>query len=72
MGVSGGCPYLNFFLTVHHGWINDIPVEVILSWPRPNYENLETRGNAFLAVTTLFLVLAALFVGLRIYSRVIV
>jgi hypothetical protein len=52
--------------------INDIPVEIILNWPRPNYKNPETRGDAFLVITTLFLALASIFVGLRIYSRVVV
>jgi hypothetical protein len=52
--------------------VNDIPVDVIMSWPRPNYKNPETRGNSFIVINTIVLSVAAFFVAVRIYSRVII
>ncbi|OAL56539.1 hypothetical protein IQ07DRAFT_554538 [Pyrenochaeta sp. DS3sAY3a] len=36
------------------------PVEVLLSWPTPNYENPITRGNALIIVNSIFISLATL------------
>ncbi|KAF1365915.1 hypothetical protein EJ07DRAFT_53053, partial [Lizonia empirigonia] len=48
------------------------PVEVILSWPTPNYANPVTRGNALLVVNSIFIALVVIFVGLRMYTRLII
>jgi hypothetical protein len=47
-----------------------VPLEVQLSWPRPNYKNPTTRGNAagIVIVTTTAMTLVV--VALRVYTRV--
>jgi hypothetical protein len=46
------------------------PVDVILSWPLPNYVNpTDVRGPGILIVTGIFFPIAALMVGLRIFTR---
>jgi len=49
----------------------EIPVEVLLSWPKPNYVNPVTRGPGMLAVSCIFLPLSMISVSLRIYRRTI-
>lgn len=46
--------------------------QVILSWPTPNYANPVTRGNALLVVNSIFIALVVIFVGLRMYTRLII
>lgn len=48
------------------------PVEVLLSWPTPNYENPTTRGDALLIVNSIFLSLAVITVSLRMYTRLMI
>ncbi|CAK3894328.1 unnamed protein product [Lecanosticta acicola] len=48
------------------------PVEVILSWPTPNYLDPPTRGEALLVLMVLFSALVLIAVLGRFYSRVIV
>lgn len=48
------------------------PVEVLLSWPAPNYVNPVTRGNALLIINIIFITLVALTVGLRLYTRLVI
>jgi hypothetical protein len=38
----------------------------------PNYENPETRGNALTILNSVFLSFAAIFIGLRLYTRMFV
>jgi hypothetical protein len=50
--------------------MRDIPVEVMLSWPLPNYQNPETRGNSLLIVNAVLMSLVTFVVFLRLYVRV--
>ncbi|KAL6713401.1 hypothetical protein ACLMJK_008866 [Lecanora helva] len=43
--------------------------EIIASWPKPNYDNPETRGPALTIVNIIFIILVFVFVGLRYYTR---
>ncbi|KAH9863176.1 hypothetical protein IAQ61_009453 [Plenodomus lingam] len=45
------------------------PYEVLISWPRPNYDSPVTRGNALVLVNSIFLGLVVITVGLRLYTR---
>lgn len=45
------------------------PLDVILSWPAPDYEHPKTRGNALLVTITIFSILVVAAVGGRFYSR---
>lgn len=48
------------------------PLEVILTWPTPNYDNPHTRGEALLVLMVIFSFLVLLAVLGRFYSRLIV
>ncbi|KAF9699265.1 hypothetical protein EKO04_003181 [Ascochyta lentis] len=48
------------------------PIEVILTWPTPNYANPVTRGDALLVVNSIFIALVVITVGLRMYTRLII
>lgn len=48
------------------------PVEVILSWPTPNYNDPETRGDTLLILMVIFSVLVVLACLGRFYSRIII
>lgn len=45
------------------------PVEVILTWPRPNYTNPENRGPTLMIVELTILPLALICLALRLYVR---
>lgn len=45
------------------------PLEVLYSWPDPNYVDPVTRGSALLVVNCVFVSIAVLFVGARLYTR---
>ncbi|KAF3004185.1 hypothetical protein E8E13_006247 [Curvularia kusanoi] len=45
------------------------PIDVILTWPTPNYVNPETRGNALVVVNSILIALVVMIVGLRMYTR---
>ncbi|KAF1810453.1 hypothetical protein P152DRAFT_98877 [Eremomyces bilateralis CBS 781.70] len=49
--------------------MRDIPLEVLLTWPTPNYDDPVTRGSALIIVNSIFISLVALAVGLRLYAR---
>jgi hypothetical protein len=49
--------------------IKPVPLEVIASWPTPNYTNPERRGPALIIVNSILLPLALIVVGLRLYTR---
>ncbi|KAF2765627.1 hypothetical protein EJ03DRAFT_377627 [Teratosphaeria nubilosa] len=45
------------------------PLDVILSWPKPNYVDPATRGPASVVVSLIFAVLMLIVVSLRLYCR---
>jgi hypothetical protein len=49
----------------------DPPVAVVLSWPKANYINPETRGNAVVILEGVLLALCYIIVALRVYTRAI-
>lgn len=48
------------------------PIEVWLNWPRANYDNPQTSGNALIISNVIFMILTILAVGLRLYTRIVV
>ncbi|CAE7207985.1 hypothetical protein PTTW11_09771 [Pyrenophora teres f. teres] len=48
------------------------PLDVILSWPTPNYVDPQTRGPALVIVNSIFITLAILTVCARLYTRLII
>jgi hypothetical protein len=46
------------------------PLEVLLSWPTPNYDNPPTRGRASLIFNIIFITLVLIAVILRLYCRI--
>jgi hypothetical protein len=48
------------------------PVDVILSWPTPNYEHPVTRGPALIIVNAIFISLVILTVAARLYTRLVI
>jgi hypothetical protein len=47
----------------------DAPPHIMATWPAPNFVNPVTAGPALNVIAVLFMVLAYVFVGLRIYVR---
>ncbi|KAL4807780.1 hypothetical protein BDV18DRAFT_107973 [Aspergillus unguis] len=45
------------------------PLEVILSWPTPNYVNPQTRNHAVLITSIVLLILSVIITALRLYTR---
>ncbi len=45
------------------------PLEVLNSWPTPNYENPVTRGNANIILNVVLYSFLIFFVGLRVFTR---
>ncbi|KAL4883316.1 hypothetical protein BJY04DRAFT_216616 [Aspergillus karnatakaensis] len=45
------------------------PIEVLLTWPKPNYDNPPTRGHAVLVVTIICLSLSTIITLLRVWTR---
>ncbi|KAI7234261.1 hypothetical protein KC365_g6034 [Hortaea werneckii] len=45
------------------------PLEVLSTWPTPNYDDPKTRGQASLIVNIIFLFMVLVAVALRVYSR---
>jgi hypothetical protein len=54
------------------GKIHDIPSHVLITWPRPNFANPVTQGNAVIVVATVFPVLSLIIVALRVYTRCVI
>lgn len=48
------------------------PLDVILSFPTPNYDHPETRGEALLVLLVIFSILIIAAVAARFYSRIMV
>ncbi|RMZ69388.1 integral membrane [Pyrenophora seminiperda CCB06] len=48
------------------------PLDVLLSWPTPNYRNPETRGPALIIVNAIFITLVILTVSARLYTRIVI
>jgi hypothetical protein len=46
-----------------------IPLEVIVSWPKGNHENPETRGDGLIVLTCVLVAIVTIFVMLRLYVR---
>lgn len=47
-----------------------IPVDILLSWPTPNYVDPVTRGPALYIVNGLFFAITLACVALRLYTRI--
>lgn len=52
--------------------MRDIPIAVILSWPRGNYDHPVTRGKALLIINVIFAALVVGIVFLRLYTRLFI
>lgn len=52
--------------------IKPVPLNVILSWPKPNYIDPDRRGPALVVVNCILLPLSLIVVGLRLYTRLVV
>ena len=50
--------------------MRDIPIEVLLSFPAPNYVNPETQGTSLIIVNAVLAALVLLAVILRLYTRI--
>lgn len=48
------------------------PLDVLASYPVPNYTNPETRGQSLIIVNAVFLGLATVVVVLRLFTRLVV
>jgi hypothetical protein len=48
------------------------PVDVLLSWPTPNYVNPKTRGPALAIVNYTLAAVTIITVALRLYTRVFI
>ena len=48
------------------------PLEVIESWPAPNYVDPETRGQSVLVVNITLLVLCLIVLAARLWSRLVI
>jgi hypothetical protein len=49
-----------------------VPLDVIATWPRPNYTDPARHDVGFYIVSPLLLVVATLCVGARLYGRIFV
>lgn len=49
--------------------MRDIPYDVLITWPIPNYKDPITFGNAALVVNIVFMALSIPIVSLRIFTR---
>ena len=50
----------------------DIPLDIILTWPKPNYEDPETHNKGFLAGSVILAAVASLTVALRLWARYVI
>jgi hypothetical protein len=48
------------------------PVEVLLTWPTPNYQDPVTRGPALVIVNVILIALVMLTVAARLYTRLVI
>lgn len=46
------------------------PLDVIFSWPKPNYAHPESAGNGIVVVSLFLTSVATTLVSLRLYSRI--
>lgn len=49
--------------------MRQLPLDVLLTWPKPNYINPEVRGPELWISTAIFMTAAYACVGIRLYSR---
>jgi hypothetical protein len=47
-----------------------IPLEVMETWPAPNYEHPQTRGSSVVILSSILVIAVVLIVILRLYVRV--
>lgn len=52
--------------------MRDIPLDVFLSFPLPNYKNPPTRGPALVIVNAILIALVVVAVLLRLYARLFI
>jgi len=52
--------------------MRQVPPEVLVTFPPPNYLTPVTHGNSLVLVISIFLALVVLAVGLRFYTRIII
>jgi hypothetical protein len=50
--------------------MRDVPIDVIISWPKANYLNPETRGAGLLIFNAVLIFIVTFTVLLRLYVRV--
>jgi len=48
------------------------PKEVLATWPTPNYVDPVRRGPALMIVQIILVVLVTIFVGMRLYARLLI
>jgi endonuclease/exonuclease/phosphatase (EEP) superfamily protein YafD len=48
------------------------PLSVILTWPKPNYDDPIKRGPEMYIISAIFLTIATLALGTRLYARLFV
>ncbi len=52
--------------------MRQVPPDVLISFPSPNYIDPVTHGNSLVIVISIFLALVVLAVGLRFYTRIVI
>lgn len=50
--------------------MREIPLEVLINFPTPNYTNPQTQGQALIIVNAIFIFFVTVFVVLRLYTRI--
>ena len=50
--------------------MREIPIEVLFTFPKPNYENPETRGPGLIITIGVFTTLVTIAIALRYYTRI--
>lgn len=48
------------------------PIDVILSWPEPNYVDPVRRGPEFFVISSFFFALSTIAVSTRLYARIFI
>ncbi len=52
--------------------LQEIPLSVIASWPKPNYQDPQTRGRSLIVIDILFPALSFVVLLLRCYTRIFI
>jgi hypothetical protein len=48
------------------------PLEIILTWPTPNYKDPVTRGSALIVINYTLAIITFIIVALRLYTRLFI